>query len=85
MGRGYDDVTGGTQMAEATPAGGKRTNNAVPFSSQLDPALHEEFKARVGLERRTVRAVLEQALRHYMETGPANGNTSTPKKKGKAK
>jgi hypothetical protein len=60
-------------MAEKKPTGGKRTKNAVPFSSQLDQVLHDKFKARVEAEQRTVRAVLERALWHYLETVPVNG------------
>jgi hypothetical protein len=67
-------------MAERT--GGRRTKNAVTFSTQLDPALHAEFKARVEAERRTIRTVLEQALRHYLDTVPLNGS---PAKAAKGK
>ena len=67
-------------MAESKPTGRKGTKNAVPFSSQLDPALHAEFKARVEAEDRTVRAVLERALRHYMDNVPLNGTPAKPKK-----
>ena len=69
-------------MADSKPTGRKGTKNAVPFSSQLDPALHKEFKDRVEAEQRTVRAVLERALRHYMDTVPLNG---TPTKLAKGK
>lgn len=57
-------------------SGGKRTKNAVPFSSQLDPELHEKLKNRVASERRTLRTVLEAAITHYLATVPLNGNDS---------
>jgi hypothetical protein len=60
-------------MAEKKPSGGKRTKDTVPFSSQLGKALHDEFKERIRTEQRTVRAVLERAIRHYLDTVPVNG------------
>ena len=60
-------------MAAKKPAGGKRTKDAVPFSSQLDKVLHDDFKARVEAEERTVRSVLERAIRHYLDTVPLDG------------
>jgi hypothetical protein len=63
-------------MNEPKRPGGRRTANAAPFSTQLDPALNEEFNARVAAERRTKRAVLEAALRHYMNTVPLDMHTT---------
>jgi hypothetical protein len=68
-------------MADTKPTGRKGTKNAVPFSSQLDPELHKEFKARVEAEDRTVRAVLERALRYYMDNVPLNGTPAKTAKK----
>jgi hypothetical protein len=67
-------------MTEKRQVGGKRTKNAIPFSSQLDPNLSQEFDARVAAERRTKRAVLEAALRHYLNSVPLNGDAKPPRK-----
>jgi hypothetical protein len=60
------------------PTGAKRTKNAVQFATQLDPDLAERFNARVASERRTKRAVLEAALRYYMDNVAEEASLSLP-------
>lgn len=51
----------------------KRAKGTIPFSSQILIELNNEFKERAKAERRSIRVVLEQALRHYMDTVPLDG------------
>jgi hypothetical protein len=54
------------------------TSGTRQLTVEIDAELRERLKQRVGDEQRTLRAVVERALAHYMDNVPLNGAIPSP-------
>jgi hypothetical protein len=59
-------------------ATGGRTKGTRQLFVEIADSIRDRLDSRIEAEQRTLRAVVERALTHYMDTVPVNGLPSGP-------